>query len=202
MTPTILVFLKAPQMGEVKTRLTRSIGTEAALKVYRALVERQLRKLAKFDRLEIHYAPKSCLEQMREWLGRNYIMRPQCEGNLGERLENAVTDSFKRGADPVICIGGDCPNLDKIHIDQATAALGNDYDVVFGPSEDGGYYLMGLNAPHPKLFQNVPWSSTNTLEVSLQHATNMKLRVRQLETLYDVDDNETLYKAFREGFSI
>jgi rSAM/selenodomain-associated transferase 1 len=198
-TPTILSFFKAPRVGDVKTRLAHSIGSESALLVYRTLVERQLTQLPKNYPLEIHYAPEDALQEMRDWLGDGYTFNPQCEGGLGMRLEHAVVDAFKRGAKSVICIGGDCPKLNHVHLEQTAVALNSDYDVVFGPSEDGGYYLIGLNAPYPELFRSIPWSTATTLDESLKQAAKLELRVLRLETLYDVDEIAELNRAMDEG---
>lgn len=195
----ILCFLKAPRIGYVKTRLAQDIGLESALHVYRTLVERQLSELPLGAHKEIHYTPSGTIGKMRNWLGDEYTFYPQCEGGLGRRLECAVTDAFKRGAKRVICIGGDCPKLNQAYFEQTTAALQNDFDVVFGPSEDGGYYLVGLNAPHVKLFQNIPWSTTATLEASLKKTSALNLRVKLLDKLYDVDKVAELNRAVEDG---
>ena len=71
--------------------------------------------------------------------------------------------------------------------------------MVFGPSEDGGYYLIGLNAPHPKLFQNIPWSSPTTLDASLKRAEGLGLSIKLLETLYDIDEVTDLERAIQQG---
>ncbi len=198
-SPAILSWLKAPRAGEVKTRLAQSIGPEAALKVYRVLVERQLSELPPGHPLEIHYTPTDALDEMRAWLGDEYAFHAQCEGGLGIRLERAVADAFKRGAQSVICIGGDCPKLNRVHLEQTAAALQSDYDIVFGPSEDGGYYLIGLNAHYPEVFQDIPWSTQATLETSLKKSSTLNLRVKLLETLYDIDEIATLNKAIHQG---
>jgi rSAM/selenodomain-associated transferase 1 len=165
--PAILLFLKAPRRGYVKTRLAHTTGPERALQAYRALVQRQWDQLPENGRIEVHYTPSDADFEMRQWLGNEHEFYPQAEGELGLRLEHSVEKAFGRGAKTVFCIGGDCPKLDRSHFEQAAAALKHDCDVVFGPSEDGGYYLIGLNAPQPELFQEIPWSSRNTLSTSL-----------------------------------
>lgn len=195
---TILSFLKAPRIGYVKTRLAQSIGAESALRVYRTLGEQQLIRLPDDHFLEVHYTPADALQEMRDWLGEGHVFKPQCEGGLGVRLKLAVADAFKQGARYVICIGGDCPKLSCVHFEQTAASLESAYDVVFGPSEDGGYYLIGLNAPYPELFHNISWSAATTLEESLRQAARLKLRVLQLETLYDVDEIAELNRAINE----
>ena len=195
----ILRFLKAPRMGCVKTRLARDVGAQSALQIYRKLVERQLSEIPSEYHTEIHYTPGEALEEMRNWLGNKYEFYPQCEGELGMRLEYAIANAFKRGAKQVICVGGDCPNLDWSYFKQTISALRSDYDVVFGPSEDGGYYLVGLNAPHIQLFQNIPWSTASTLEESLSQSSALNLRTKLLDTLYDIDEVSDLTRAVNEG---
>lgn len=195
----ILLFLKAPRGGYVKTRLAHSTGPERALKAYRALVERQWAELPHHDRIEVHYTPNDADFEMRQWLGHEHEFYAQAVGELGVRLEHSVEQAFERGAKSVFCIGGDCPKLDQLHFEQATAALQEDCDVVFGPTEDGGYYLIGLNAPQPELFQDIPWSSRNTLDASLQKAASLGLRVKLLEMLYDIDEVTELQRAIADG---
>ena len=203
-TPTrkdtaVLLLLKAPRSGDVKTRLAHSIGNEAALRAYRALVERQCSRLPERERTEVHFTPIDAEVEMQQWLGTDLALYPQAEGTLGVRLMRAIEGAFARGAHNVLCIGGDCPQLQQSHFEQAAAALNTDCDVVFGPSEDGGYYLIGLSAPHPQLFENIPWSTQNTLDASLQQAAKLGLRVKRLETLYDIDELAELERAIQTG---
>lgn len=198
-TSTILLFLKAPRCGDVKTRLARHTDPERAVQIYRALAERQCTQLPENSRIEIHYTPHDAALEMHQWLGHRYEFYPQCEGALGLRLERSVAAAFARGAKSAVCIGGDCPMLDRAHFEQTAVALENGYDVVFGPSEDGGYYLIGLNAPQPRLFQGIPWSAHNTLSRSLSKATELGLRIKQLETLYDIDEITELQRAIDAG---
>ncbi|MFQ3223785.1 MAG: rSAM/selenodomain-associated transferase 1 [Lentimonas sp.] len=197
--PAILIFLKAPRRGHVKTRLAHTTGPERALQTYRALVERQWTELPTHGRIEVHYTPSDADFEMRQWLGHEHDYYPQSEGELGVRLQHSVKSAFERGAKTVYCIGGDCPKLDQPHFEQAEAALSDNCDVVFGPCEDGGYYLIGLNAPHPELFNDIPWSSRNTLDSSLKKAADLGLRVKLLETLYDIDEITELQRAINDG---
>ncbi|CAA6678367.1 MULTISPECIES: TIGR04282 family arsenosugar biosynthesis glycosyltransferase [unclassified Lentimonas] len=195
----ILLFLKAPHRGHVKTRLAQTTGATQALNVYRALVERQFTVLPSHASIEVHYTPSDADLEMRQWLGHRHEYYPQVEGELGVKLAHSVSCAFERGAKSVCCIGGDCPQLDLTHFEQAQAALADNCDVVFGPCEDGGYYLIGLNAPQPELFKEIPWSSSNTLECSLQKAADLGLRVKLLETLYDIDEISELQRAITDG---
>ncbi len=196
----ILLFLKAPRPGEVKTRLARDLGPERAAAVYRSLAEAQLRRLPKDAEVVVAFAPADAESEMRAWLGHGYRFRAQCEGDLGERLAEAVADAFAAGAGGVTCIGGDCPALDARHLRQANEKLANGADVVFGPSEDGGYTLIALAGPHTGLFEDIPWSSPETLRTSLARAKQLGLRAELLETLYDIDTAKDLERAARDAW--
>jgi len=195
----ILLFLKAPRRGHVKTRLAHHVGSERALKVYRALVARQWSALPHAAQVEVHYTPHDATFEMQQWLGDEHEYYPQSEGELGARLGHSIKCAFERGAKSVCCIGGDCPQLEVQHFDEAEQLLDAGHDVVFGPSEDGGYYLIALRAPLMELFRDIPWSTRNTLKASLDRATGLKLKVGMLEALYDIDEVTELERALADG---
>ena len=188
MISRILLFLKAPWAGFVKTRIGRTAGHEEALRVYRWLVERQLKALPDFAKVEIHFAPENAATEMKEWLGNEFFYYPQCEGDLGDRMREAVKSAFSRGRGPVICIGADCPTLMSQDICDAISFLKNGADLVFGPTHDGGYYLLGLKGFQPEIFRQIPWSSEQTLEVSLERAGEAGLNVELLSRKSDIDE--------------
>jgi len=194
--PTILLFLKAPEMGKVKTRLAAAIGDEAALACYRMLVEGQLRRLpAKWAR-EVHFTPADAGKAMEEWLGNNFRYVPQVEGDLGERLEAGFVDAFARGAGVVCAIGGDCPELSVPHFEETRRRLEEGGpDVVFGPARDGGYTLIGMRALWGEAFRDIPWSAPDTLEVSVKRVNEAGGRVSLLAPLDDVDTVEDLERC-------
>src|SRR5437868_3785397 len=110
--PTILLFLKSPREGEVKTRLARSVGFAEATRIYRRLVEHQIARIPPTWRIQIHFAPAADADQMRTWLGPDHQYFPQVEGDLGERLSAAMQRHFATPASsPLIFVGGDCPYL-------------------------------------------------------------------------------------------
>lgn len=196
---TILLFLKAPRRGHVKTRLAHHVGSERALKVYRTLVARQWTVLPESACVEVHYTPHDATVEMRNWLGHGVDYYPQSKGDLGARLGHSVQSAFDRGAHTVTCIGGDCPQLEARHFAEAEAFLDGGQDVVFGPSEDGGYYLIALRLPLAELFADIPWSTRNTLDASLKKAESLSLKVGLLETLYDIDEEAELERALADG---
>jgi len=188
--PRIILFLKAPRSGLVKTRLAASVGEEKAVEIYRFLVESQLRRLPRDWPFEIRFTPADAEEEMREWIGRGPILLPQGEGDLGHRLADAVAEAFARGSDPVVCIGADCPGLDVPDFEEARTALRNGADLVFGPADDGGYYLIALGRPCPEVFKEIPWSSETTLARSLEQAGKCNRKVSLLPSKGDIDHIE------------
>ena len=159
-----------------------------ATDIYRQLAERQLGALPKDWPVEIHYAPRDSENQLRDWLGDPFSYIPQAEGTLGDRLAQGVKHAFASGARSVYCIGGDCPTLNAEDFQLAQQTLDAGKDLVFGPAKDGGYYLVGLRQHCPEIFANVPWSASNTLEVSLQNAETAGRKVGLLEGKTDVDE--------------
>jgi rSAM/selenodomain-associated transferase 1 len=184
-----LLFLKAPQAGKVKTRLAKSIGDNAALTIYRELAEAQIIRLKSLPRLEIHFTPTEAKSQMIEWLGDARPLVPQVEGDLGTRLGQAINRAFGDRNLPWVCaVGADCPGLKAEHILQAGQWIEEgSAEVVFGPAEDGGYYLVALKKPFPALFDNISWSTESTLAESLAAASLAGKRIKLLPSLRDVD---------------
>jgi len=162
-------------------------------------VARQWSALPRSKRIEVHYTPHDATFEMQQWLGKEHHYYPQSEGELGARLEHSIECAFERGAESVTCIGGDCPQLELRHFEEAVQLLAAGHDVVFGPSEDGGYYLIALKSPLPELFKDIPWSTRNTLKATLDRATHLELKVGMLETLYDIDEVAELERALAEG---
>ena len=188
MKPTILIFLKAPERGKVKTRLARDIGDEAALDAYRRLVERQMAALPDGWPVEVHFTPEDAGVKMRTWLGAavNRSFVPQVGGGLGERLQHAVAGAFRGGANGVLLIGGDCADLGAREFEEARIGLGK-FDAVLGPSRDGGYYLLGLNGERREVFADIAWSTEKVAGQTRERLSAAELRWTELAGLRDVD---------------
>lgn len=200
-TPALLLLLKAPRAGAVKTRLAADLGASLAVRINRQLVERQIRALPAGWPVSIHFAPPRCEAMMRAWLeplrpGLRFV--PQCAGNLGARLAAALAAEFSRRPAGVIAIGGDCPYLTRTILLRAARALGTT-DVVLGPATDGGYYLIASHGSHPELFRGISWSTAQVLAQTLARARSARLRVRRIETLEDVDDGPGWQRAVAAG---
>ncbi len=132
---------------------------------------------------------------MKIWLApqlpRGTRFVPQCDGDLGQRLANALRAECANGSERVYLIGGDCPGLSRDYFDEADRALSDD-DVVIGPAQDGGYVLLGLKCPHEALFRDIAWSTPAVLDQTLAAARAQTLSVRLLGPLVDIDDAATL----------
>jgi len=185
---TLIVFLKEPRPGAVKTRLAAVVGPEAAAELYRALAELVLEATTpgpgEYERL-VFFDPPVARRALRAWLP-GVSLRAQSGGDLGERMADAFARGFARGAARVAIVGSDAPALTRETATRALAAL-DAADVVLGPAEDGGYYLIALREPHPELVRGVDWSTPAVLRQTLERAAAARLSVRQLEPLRDVD---------------
>ena len=188
------MMTKAPRSGSVKTRLAAQIGNEKATWLYRALVERQMRATPAGWPLQIHFAPIDAETEMRAWLGEHRAFVAQSSGNLGDRLQSAFAQAFAGGARAVIAIGGDCPELHAEDFLQAEEVLQR-RDVVIGPAGDGGYYLIGLCAPAPQLFVDVPWSTTEVLATTVDHIESSGLSFELLGVKEDIDDIASMWRV-------
>jgi mannose-6-phosphate isomerase len=189
----VVVFLKYPEPGKVKTRLSEDVGETEAVRIYRELVTTTLGKLPWNEaHIIVCFSPPNAERKIRDWLapsiphGAAPHFSPQADGDLGQRMAAAVTDAFDRGHGTVTLVGTDCPGLSLPHYRAAWDKL-IDHDAVFGPALDGGYYLLALKGNAPYLFEGIPWSASDTLDESLRAAGRANLRTALLEPLRDID---------------
>jgi len=197
----LIVFVKSPVPGNVKTRLIPHLSAEESAGLYRCFVLDILGALLPHDtdgRLIVAYQPSTKMPDLA-WTG---FRRPpeffRQEGqSLGERLVHAFGTAFGRGCRQVVLIGSDSPTLPPSYIEQAFSAL-QEADVVVGPATDGGYYLIGLSRPCLKLFDDVAWSTDQVFERTVQIAESQGFRLRILPTHYDVDTTDDLGVLSRE----
>ncbi len=183
MRPTLVVMIKEPRPGRVKTRLGRDIGMVAAAWWFRHQVQRLLREVEDPRwRLLLAVSPDYAGLSSRFWPA--HLARiPQGEGDLGARMRRLM-QGLPPG--PVCIIGADIPEIHKDHVVRAFAELGM-HDAVFGPAPDGGYWLVGMKRIRVPagVFENVRWSTENALSDSV--ASMKGLRIAQIDILRDVD---------------
>lgn len=189
----LILFASFPVAGKVKTRLIPALGTEGAAALHRRLVLRTLRTAhalcqSQNVELEIRFAGDDA-RPMQHWLGDGWLCRPQCEGDLGQRMAGAFADSFREGSTATVIIGSDCPSLTPETLAAAFESLKTN-PVVFGPATDGGYYLIGLTRPVPELFQGVAWGTETVLAQSLEILARNSCKPALLLPLDDLDRPE------------
>ena len=204
MRDLLMVFVKFPEPGRVKTRLAKSVGNEEAARIYRALVARVFGQVIAPQNggenqcwaIWIVFDPPERHVQIREWLNPllgsgvdvdAYV--PQVDGDLGARLSAAFSQGFAAGFDRVAAIGTDCVGFGAAEISECWRHL-DENDVVFGPAADGGYYLIAMKREHPELFAGIPWSTAQTLAASRAAAAETGLAVAELAMFSDVDEIE------------
>jgi rSAM/selenodomain-associated transferase 1 len=190
MKDTVIVFARAPRLGTVKRRLAKDIGDRAALRFHTATLLRLLRGLRRRFRVVLALTPDGAKDR----LPVRVVRIDQGSGDIGERMDTACR-RFRRGN--VAIIGSDIPDANAADLNAAFRALGS-YDAVFGPAEDGGYWLVALGPRRPaQPFVNARWSTEHALADTLQNFRGR--RVALLRTLRDVDTAGDLPLAGRQA---
>lgn len=195
----LVVFARAPHLGRVKTRLTPPLSPQQALELHRALVEDTLERLARFRRPGLQRwlylsepSPAKRLDITPAWSSAL-----QTRGDLGARLEGAFRQAYEDGLERVVIVGSDSPTLPLDYLDQAYEAL-SAHDVVLGPAEDGGYYLVGTSCFVPELLRGITWGSPRVLEQSTEALSRAGRSFHLLPPWYDVDTSEDLLRLEKE----
>jgi len=188
----LMIFAKNPEIGKVKTRLAKTIGEKKALLIYLKLLEHTH---AIADRV---FADKAIFysEKVQDFDILDYYKFPkflQKGNNLGDKMERAFGQAFGQDYEKVIIIGSDCFELSTEIIEDAFTAL-DDHNVVIGPAQDGGYYLLGMDRHYPHLFKNKTWSTEDVFLDTLLDVKKLKLSYNILPTLNDVDEEKDLGK--------
>jgi len=188
--PLIMVFVRNPELGRVKTRLAKSVGDQAALETYKTLSKHTFKIISEIDSDKlIFYSDK--IQDNDVWTATNCKKQIQTKGNLGQKMLAAFQYGFSLGYQKILIIGSDLYSLRPKHIESAFEQLEN-YDVVIGPALDGGYYLLGLNFIIPKIFKQKQWSTSSVLKETLSDLK--EFNVNLLEPLNDIDTYEDLKK--------
>jgi uncharacterized protein len=192
----LVVFTRYPEPGKSKTRLIPALGPEGAADLHRKMCEhtlswaRRMRSRSEVS-VEFHIDGEG-KDRFRKWLGDEVLYRPQGKGSLGARMNRSFQDSFRAGMAKVVIVGTDCPGLCGGLVQEAFLAL-EENDLVLGPANDGGYYLIGLRKPAEELFKGIPWGTEQVLPRTLRVAQSLGLRTFLLGPLGDVDRPEDLH---------
>jgi uncharacterized protein len=185
----LVLFVRAPMLGQGKRRLAKDIGDLAAVRFERRMIARLLRRLGADRRwnLRVAVTPDRAFRRARHWR-RGVEVFGQGRGDLGERMRRAIA-AVPRG--PVVLVGSDIPKLRSRHVAAAFRLLGA-HDLVFGPAADGGFWLVGARRRSrlPPLFEKVRWSSPHALADTLARVPG-RVTVGFVESLEDVDDGDS-----------
>ncbi len=196
-----VVMVKAPRAGAVKTRLAPPLTREEAASLAECFARDTVDSVRRVARETIvAYAPddgRSALEAIFKDDGLLWFA--QRGEDLGARIESAVSHAFARGRGPVVVVGTDSPTLPPSFVERAFASLSaGESDVALGPTEDGGYYLVGLREPSEGLFRNVEWSTPRAYAQTAENVARLGLRLLELPRWYDVDTPADLLRLREE----
>ena len=188
MKTALIIFVRNPVLGKVKTRLAATMGNEKALAVYLSLLNHTKKITENLPVTKyVFYADE--INENDLWNG--FEKKLQTGTGLGQRLKNAFEELFILGHKQVCIIGSDCYQLTTCIVKEAFEKLQSN-DVVIGPATDGGYYLLGMCSPLKDLFRGIAWSRENVMADTLKLALGLKLLVQHLPVLNDVDEEKDI----------
>lgn len=187
----LIVFVKNPELGKVKTRLAKTIGDERALEIYHRLLELTHRAVSDLSCDKCVYY-SSYIDSDDLWENNKFSKKKQFAADLGLSMKDAFEKGFEKGYRDIVLIGSDCAEISSKIIEEAFGAL-EQKSAVLGPASDGGYYLIGKNRLVPSLFSNKKWSTENVLLDTINDLRALDLSYQLLPTLTDLDTEEELY---------
>jgi len=197
----LVIVAKDPVPGKVKTRLLPQLSPAVAADLYRCfLLDRisEINALNGVDRA-IAYTPEGARKTFTALALDGFKLFPQRGKDLGERLNNIFLEKLALGYNAVSIVDSDSPDLPNSIVEESfQLLLSKQAEVVFGPCHDGGYYLVGMQKPHPELFRNIPWSTDNVLSTTLEKAKKMGLNVKMLSYWNDLDTFQDLLKFYNK----
>lgn len=191
---SLIIFVRFPQPGKVKTRLARGIGDEMAAEFYRLCAEHVFQESARISdgvQRYFFYSDSHDYKEIQLWAGAQFNFVAQVGRDIGGRLEHAFETVFENGSQKAIIVATDVPGLSADIIDEAFRALDSS-DLVLGPCPDGGYYLLGMKNLYRELFADILWSTNQVLSGTLNVTKRLGLTVRLLPSLADIDTEEDL----------
>ena len=185
MKEAIIIFVRNPELGKVKTRLAASVGDHAAVDIYKQLLlhTMQVADESSADKFVFYHEQ---IMQNDSWNKNGFFKKLQTGSDLGEKMKNAFSAVFTEGYSKVIIIGSDCLQLNSAIINEAFAGLEQN-DTVIGPAKDGGYYLLGMKIMLPFLFDHKAWSTVTVFKDTIFNMRQHNLSTTILEVLTDVD---------------
>jgi uncharacterized protein len=184
----VLIFTRNPELGKVKTRLAASIGNENTLEIYKFLLNHTKEILLKINtNKRVLYSEQINTNDI--WDNSIFDKKLQCGNDLGEKMRNAFKDGFASCYEKVVIIGSDLFDLEVLDIETAFQQLETN-DVVIGPAQDGGYYLLGLKSIPNNIFENKNWSTKTVFQDTINDIQHLKYHL--LQTKNDIDTVEDI----------
>jgi rSAM/selenodomain-associated transferase 1 len=190
----LLFFVKYPEKGRVKSRLSAVIGNDAAVNLYKQLATQMFSNIKRGTfPFYISFYPENAEKAMKEWFGSEFLYLPQNGKDLGERMKNGFIEAFEMGFQRVVLIGSDILDLPLEFIEEAFKSL-EKKDVVIGPAYDGGYYLVGFKKKtfSPRVFEEMTWGTETVFDKTMKVLKQLKKRVHTLPYRRDIDTLEDL----------
>lgn len=184
----LIIFTRNPKLGQCKTRLAKTIGDEAALKIYTYLLQ-HTSTVALSVKADKYVFYSESIENNDLWDDTIFRKKLQFGSDLGSRMENAFLDLFRIGYEKVMIIGSDLLDLNQQIIDNAFEQLA-EHDVVIGPAKDGGYYLLGMKMMYENIFKNKTWGAESVLAETLKDLLDYDIEL--LKELNDIDTFEDM----------
>jgi rSAM/selenodomain-associated transferase 1 len=197
--PILIIIAKEPQVGSTKTRLSPPLELSQAAALFEALLEDTIDLAASIEGVDLAVAvtPPESIKYFAGKTPEGTIFLPVTCANIGDCLKQVFEQLFQQGYPRVLAFNSDGPSLPSEYIEQAVGLL-DKQDVVFGPSDDGGYYLVGLKRLHAELFNDIEWSTPHVMEQSLARAEAENLGVATLPEWYDVDTADDLERLLQD----
>lgn len=190
MENALIIFIRNPEKGKVKSRLAKDLGDDKTLAVYEYLLK-YTRDICAEANLNSYVFYSDYINSNDIWNGPCFTKHLQEGEDLGDKMKNAFAKLFDLGFEKVSIIGSDCYELTTKHINEAFLQL-EKQDVVVGPSNDGGYYLLGMKQLQPELFTDKNWGSNEVLSRTLENFKHLKLKFSELPSLNDIDTIDDL----------
>lgn len=189
----IILFLRAPEKGQVKTRLSVRFSDEEILRLYEGFVFDTLDAARTVSPISLYGWPPETFEIIKRWTGEQFPVFPQQGNDIGEKMSTAFVEIFQNNCLQALLIGTDIPDISSDLLTQAFQGL-DSHDLVIGPAKDGGYYLIGFNhdAFDPDLFSGIEWSTSSVFNETLEMIRQKDLSFYTLPELNDIDTPEDL----------
>ncbi|MBI2257577.1 MAG: TIGR04282 family arsenosugar biosynthesis glycosyltransferase [Flavobacteriia bacterium] len=192
----LIIFIKNPILGKVKTRLAADIGEEKALQIYKECIQLTLKECTSFPKIETFIFFSDFIEESFENQDHCFVQKGD---DLGEKMKNAFKKMFDLNYKNVMIIGSDLPQINKKLITNGFNCLQKN-DVVIGPSIDGGYYLLAMKNLHDFLFEDMTWSNSEVFNKTISKLKNNNLSLSLLETHRDLDNFRDLLYFMKKGY--